>query len=647
MSRSLGTLTLDLVAKVGGWTEGWSKAEREAKTRSKSIERTMSNLKNTIGGVLAAFGGGVLASAIIRNTVAAENQLAQLTAALRSTGEAAGYSRDQLVSMASDFAKATTFSQGEIIDAQTRLLTYSSIVGEQYPAALQAAIDQSARLGISLTQSAEIIGRALETPSRGVASLTRQGFNFTDQQRKLLKSLEDTGRMAEAQAIVLDVLAESYGGAAAAARDTFGGAMKAVQNSFNDLLTANDGLPAATSALNEFSDMLRDPSTVAAANTLTSAVVTGFTKITEAILGTVNVTKFWAEELAARLSGPAYDDVVRISDEIERIQKILDSNPWSDSEWLNRITLFGENGLVEWWSDEELRKRLETLKKQLNDAMSGSVLGTAGTTGGAGGGVVGSAPSYRNSAFDDLIHEVRIDAPRYDEFQENKQFEQSMAEYRRLLEENYQYSQFVSKEAMEGINSTSREMMDQLKEHFDGVGDQFDELMDKQDEMTVFADQAARNMQTAFADFLFDPFDDGIKGMLKGFVDVIRRMVAEAAAAKIFKALFGEGEGGSSGAGNWLGALIGAFGGGKAMGGPLESGKWYIAGEYGPEPIWGGGPGAFAAGYGGLSKEIHVTNNITFNNVRDLTDEKMAVYAQRISDATVARIRDDRRRGVM
>lgn len=36
------------------------------------------------------------------------------------------------------------------------------------------------------------------------------------------------------------------------------------------------------------------------------------------------------------------------------------------------------------------------------------------------------------------------------------------------------------------------------------------------------------------------------------------------------------------------------FGGFKAKGGPLNPNQWYIAGENGPEPIWGGGQGAFA-----------------------------------------------------
>ena len=55
--------------------------------------------------------------------------------------------------------------------------------------------------------------------------------------------------------------------------------------------------------------------------------------------------------------------------------------------------------------------------------------------------------------------------------------------------------------------------------------------------MTAFADQAARNMQDQFAQFLFDPFEDGLKGMLKGFIDTIRQMIAQAAAAQIFNAL--------------------------------------------------------------------------------------------------------------
>jgi hypothetical protein len=99
-------------------------------------------------------------------------------------------------------------------------------------------------------------------------------------------------------------------------------------------------------------------------------------------------------------------------------------------------------------------------------------------------------------------------------------------------------------------------------------------------EMNVFADEAARNMQGAFANFLFDPFGEGLEGMLKGFLDVIRRMAAEAAAAQIFQHLFG----GSGGLGSILGGLFGGAAG--ALGGPATN----LGGALGLPQLASGGP---------------------------------------------------------
>jgi tape measure domain-containing protein len=86
-------------------------------------------------------------------------------------------------------------------------------------------------------------------------------------------------------------------------------------------------------------------------------------------------------------------------------------------------------------------------------------------------------------------------------------------------------------------------------------------------EMSAFADQAARNMQDAFADYLFDPFDDGLKGMLRGFIDIIRRMIAEMVAFKVFESI----------------GIAAFLGGARAMGGPVSAGAPYLVGEKGPE----------------------------------------------------------------
>lgn len=81
------------------------------------------------------------------------------------------------------------FDDGQISAAQVRLLSYTNIVGEQFPAALQITIDQAQRLGMSLEQSAEVVGKALQTPSKAMESLSKQGFTRDDSQKSLIKSL--------------------------------------------------------------------------------------------------------------------------------------------------------------------------------------------------------------------------------------------------------------------------------------------------------------------------------------------------------------------------------------------------------------------------------------------------------------------------
>lgn len=100
------------------------------------------------------------------------------------------------------------------------------------------------------------------------------------------------------------------------------------------------------------------------------------------------------------------------------------------------------------------------------------------------------------------------------------------------------------------------------------------------DAMTVFAEQAARNMQDIFADYLFDGFSNGLDGMLKDFGVMLQRMIAQAVAADLAKRLMG-----AAGGSDWGSAFASIFGGGKATGGPVAAGTTYLVGERGPELV--------------------------------------------------------------
>jgi len=91
---------------------------------------------------------------------------------------------------------------------------------------------------------------------------------------------------------------------------------------------------------------------------------------------------------------------------------------------------------------------------------------------------------------------------------------------------------------------------------------EFDDSVNKSSKaLDKFAENAAKNIQDSLADWLFDPFKDGVDGMIGNFERFVRRAAAEAAAADLTKRLFGS-FGGGSGEGV-LGGIVGSlFGGG-------------------------------------------------------------------------------------
>lgn len=277
MAASLGTLTLDLVARIASFTDPLRQAEQQSRTSTSAIERhaqnTTASLKSMAAASLGFLSVGALFGAYVQNTQDAENEQAQLAATLKSTGFAAKFSQDQLNDMSGAMSALSTLSGGEITQAQTTLLAFTGIVGNEFPRALQAAIDMATRTGTSVVSAAETVGRALDVPSQGLTALSKQGFRFTEDQKVLAKQLEATGRTAEAQAIILNALEDSYGGAAAAARDTFSGALVAAKNAANDLLTGDGSLELAKDVLNGVTDALARPEARQALEALTVAAV--------------------------------------------------------------------------------------------------------------------------------------------------------------------------------------------------------------------------------------------------------------------------------------------------------------------------------------------------------------------------------------
>lgn len=185
----------------------------------------------------------------------------------------------------------------------------------------------------------------------------------------------------------------------------------------------------------------------------------------------------------------------------------------------------------------------------------------------------------------DLLTGVNVRARRIDTtpFQD---FYRELDELTKTSEENaitsYRRQEAALKELLDAKKITQAQFDERSKQLLDSTLPEFGTsvkfMKTQTDEMIAIIDASKDRMKSALADFLFDPFKDGLEGMFKGFVDVLRRMIAEAAAAKIFAST----SQGGFGLGDFLTGIFGGFLK-FADGGRPPVGRPSIVGERGPE----------------------------------------------------------------
>jgi len=256
-TRSLGTLTLDLIARIGGFRSGMDQAARIAHSRGLEIDRTITRLGASLRGVFGTLSVGLIGAQFIQNTRDAQGALAQLNAVVKSTGGAAGQTVPELVRMSKEFQRTTAFADDAVQGMQAILLQFTRLSGDEFVEAQSAVLDIAARLGKDLQSAAILVGRALNDPIRGMTQLRRSGIAFSESQEKVIKSLVETGRVAEAQRLILAGLEKQFGGAATAQVTTLGGALTRLKNAFGDIFELDTGQTSGLiAAINALADNL-------------------------------------------------------------------------------------------------------------------------------------------------------------------------------------------------------------------------------------------------------------------------------------------------------------------------------------------------------------------------------------------------------
>lgn len=236
---------------------------RSAKTSIKSLDKDVKsfakNAKKVLGkigtsfkaiGKGAAIAGAAIVAAGIGSALYALNQIrkesvdlaniqdaaeTKLAAVLRATGEAAGFTGAELKKVAGEMQGLTTVGDEAIINTMAVIATFKEIKGDNFKAATMAVLDMAKVLDTDLKSASIQVGKALNDPIKGVSALGRAGVQFTESQKDMIKSLQESGDLIGAQTVILKELESQFGGAAAAARGTFAGSLTALSNAWGDM----------------------------------------------------------------------------------------------------------------------------------------------------------------------------------------------------------------------------------------------------------------------------------------------------------------------------------------------------------------------------------------------------------------------------
>jgi hypothetical protein len=335
-----------------------------------------------------AFAGGAIFRKVIDEAVMAQNAIAQVEAVVKSTGGSANRSTDELLAMSVALENVSTFGADAVQSAQALLLTFTQIKGDQFDAATQSTLNLAQAMGGDLKGAALQLGKALNDPAVGITALTRSGVSFSAAQKQVIKDLVETGRVADAQTVILKELEVQFGGSAAAARDTLGGALTGLKNAYDGLFEPprqsteefRGAIELLTTALIDLKTQLDD-----------SGVITGFARELGNIIRAVGTTSKVFGEYGQQIDATG-DQLQGFADvfkgltlgDLDIVRQGIDGNREATERY--RASLERVNQLLDEGRRNEQRSRRAPLSGE-GAAFIGQLNGAQAPTGPRAGGV--------------------------------------------------------------------------------------------------------------------------------------------------------------------------------------------------------------------------------------------------------------------
>ena len=277
----------------------FKKVVDDAKKATKKIEDGFDNLQKKIVAIYAVSEAVDFVGGFVEAFNTQEQAVAKVTNAYKTMNGVGGKTLQELIDKASELQNNSLFGDEEILDKATAtLITFGNVQGKVFDEAQQAALDMAAFMKKDLKEASTQVGKALNDPIKGMASLADAGVQFTAAQQKSIKTMQAAGDMAGAQKIVLGELQMQFGGTAKVISETGTGPMTQIQNQFADLAeTVGAGLMPV---LRIFAQLFGWIAIVLGSNTeILQDIITVLAIFGTGILLVVGATKLWTIAQAA------------------------------------------------------------------------------------------------------------------------------------------------------------------------------------------------------------------------------------------------------------------------------------------------------------------------------------------------------------
>lgn len=512
----------------------------------------------------------------------ASKRTESINEALISTGRYAASSAEEIKSMATAIDGIGGVTGGAAIEVLNKLAAGGQVSAD----ALRVSAEASARWAAVTGQGADTViekfNAIAKDPLNALTKLNEAEHFLTETQYQRIKALQDEGNWQAAATEAARIYADTVNGRAREIEQNLGLISTAWMNIKSTSSEAWDAMVTSIDRgmgpLQRFADKLAE---IGGLGREASLYGIGLLNPAAALLARFGGT---ANRGAPEVIMPGVDgetrtpEAARNESQVSRAKAAADA--WrqtlavtdkaiAQEQAINQIRERGRAAGIE---QAEIDKQIAAYKEQQASSSSRSV----------------SAGRTRVAQLTDEQKAAQSLARSYESI--TSQFERQLAlsgDNSQLGRVNYE----ITSGSLRGLGPMEQESLRNLAITQDAVNDYeaiygkgFDTIAEKTksstDLMTEYGVQAARNMQSSFADFLFDPFSDGLGGMLKGFAKTLQRMAAEAAAAQIFKSIGGWASGYTGAGSSWINAIGGLIAGGKAEGGYTGPG-----GKYEPKGI--------------------------------------------------------------